>query len=49
MARIFVWSVVALQLGAAACFAWKREYAKALMFTGAAVANGAAALLPSPQ
>jgi hypothetical protein len=44
-AKLFIAGVVALVFVAGACFAWKREYAKSLMFVGAAVANGAAAFI----
>ena len=43
--RLFLGAVVALQLGAAIVFAAKREWPKAVMLAGAAVANGAAAFL----
>lgn len=43
--RLLIVAVVVLQLGAAISYALRKRYAEAVMFTGAAVANGAALFL----
>jgi hypothetical protein len=44
-AKLFIFAVVALQLGAAACYAYKRQWAQAVMLVGAAIANAAVAFI----
>lgn len=47
--RLFICAVVVLQIGAAISYALRKRYAEAAMFTGAAIANGAALFLEGDQ